>query len=117
MKFLAQLLAILVLGFLFELFFPWWSIAVAAAIGGYVLNTRANFFAGFLGIALLWTIKALLIDLQSSAPLADQVAAIFKLQSKMLLYVVMAVLGGLVGGFAAWTGSLLRAGKRTTRYV
>ena len=112
MKFLLQILFIVLLAFVLELFLPWWCIAVAAAAGGYAFKSKANFAAGFFSIALLWIIKALLIDLQSSTPLAEQVAAIFKLQSKILLYVVMAVLGGLVGGFAAWTGSLLRAGKR-----
>ena len=114
MKFLAQLLAILVLGFLFELLLPWWSIAIAAAIGGFTLKTKANFLAGFLGIALLWLTKALLIDMQSTAPLADQIAAIFKLQHKALLYLIMAILGGLVGGFASMTGSLLKQEK--TKY-
>ena len=109
MKFLTQLLAILVFGFVLEMFLPWWSIAIAAAIGGYVLKTKANFVAGFLGIALLWTIKGLLIDLQSSTALADQVAGVFMLPHKSLLYLITAVIGGLVGGFAAWTGSHLRA--------
>jgi hypothetical protein len=115
MKFLTQLIFILVLGYVLELFFPWWTIAIAAFAGGLVFNTRANFGAGFLAIALLWIIKAMLIDISAAAPLADRVAAIFTL-SKPLLFAVMALLGGFVGGFAAMTGSALNKKKKTGSY-
>ncbi len=108
MKFIIQLLFIAVFAFLFELFLPWWSIAISAFVFGYVMKSNANFFAGFLGIGLLWLIKALLIDINAAMPLAENVAAILKLNSKALLMLVMVVVGGLVGGFAAVTGSLLK---------
>jgi phosphotransferase system glucose/maltose/N-acetylglucosamine-specific IIC component len=115
MKFIIQLLSIMLVAFVFELFLPWWSIAIAAFIGGAVFNTRANFGAGFLAIALLWTLKALIINVSAAAPLTDRVAAIFNL-STPLLFVVTAIIGGLVGGFAAMTGSALNKGKRRGSY-
>jgi hypothetical protein len=82
-----------------------------------VFNSNANFGAGFLGIALLWTVKALLIQNVAAAPLAERVAMIFPLQgNKVLLFLVMALLGGLVGGFAAMTGSALHKKKKTGSY-
>lgn len=111
MKFIIQLVIIFVLAYLLELFLPWYAIAIAAFLGG-MINSRFNFFAGFLAIALLWTIKAGLIESASSSDLADRVALIFPVKEKALLYVVMALLGGLVGGFAATTGSALRRKKR-----
>jgi hypothetical protein len=110
MKFLIQFIIIFILAYLLELFLPWYSIAIAAFIGGLV-NSRFNFFAGFLAIALLWTIKAGLTEAASSSDLADRVALIFPVKQKSLLYVVMTVLGGLVGGFAAMAGSALRRRK------
>jgi asparagine N-glycosylation enzyme membrane subunit Stt3 len=107
MRFLIQLILITVLAFVFELFLPWWSIAIAAFLGSIVVNTRANFLAGFLGIALLWFFHALIISSSAAAPLADRVAKLFSLNSTLLM-VVTALIGGLVGGFAAMAGGALR---------
>jgi hypothetical protein len=108
MKFIIQLVSIAVLAFILEIFFPWWSIAISAFLLGYGFKSNANFFAGFLGIGLLWLGKAILIDLNASMPLAENVAAILMLKSKVLLMLATAVIGGLVGGFASLSGSLLR---------
>ena len=54
MRFPVQIVVIIVVGFFMELFLPWWSVAIAAFIGGLLVNTRMNFLAGFLGIGLLW---------------------------------------------------------------
>ena len=108
MKFLIQIIVIVLLAWIAEMFLPWWSIAIAAATGGFLVKSKANFLAGFLAIALLWLVKALLIDLAAAVPLADKVAKILLVNSKALLLLVTAVLGGLVGGFGALTGSLLK---------
>lgn len=108
MKFLLQLSAIILLAYLLELFLPWYYIAVAAFIGGYVFKSKANFLAGFTSIALLWILKAGLTDSLASTDLTARIANIFTLPRTELLYAVMAMIGGLVGGFAALTGSLLK---------
>lgn len=115
MKFGLQILAIIILGYLLETFFPWWTVAIAAFLCGLIFNTRANFGAGFLGVALLWTLKALLIESSAAAPLTERVAAIMAL-SKPLLFLVTATLGGLVGGFACMTGSALNKKRRRGTY-
>ena len=108
MRFPIQVLIIIVVGFFMELFFPWWSVAIAAFAGGLLVNTRMNFAAGFLGIGLLWLMKALIADLSANSDLADRVARIFMLYNKALLLLVTFVLGGLVGGLASMTGGALR---------
>jgi hypothetical protein len=115
MKFILQVILIALLAYLFELFLPWWSVAIAAFIGGIVLNTRANFFAGFLAIALLWAIAALVIEVGAAAPLTERVAKIFSLP-KPALFAVTSILGALVGGFACMTGGALRQQKRKSYY-
>jgi len=107
MKFLLQLILIIVLAFVFELLMPWWSIAIAAFLGGLALTSRANFLAGFLGIGLLWLLYAWMMDTTSAAPLADRVSKILFI-NKPLLILITAVIGGLVGGFAAMAGGALR---------
>jgi hypothetical protein len=108
MRFLIQVITIIILAFLLELFLPWWSIALAALAAGIAVRSNANFLAGFLGIAILWLAKAWLIDSSAATPLIEKVARIFTLPNKSLLFLIMALLGGLVGGFAALTGSLLK---------
>jgi hypothetical protein len=115
MRFILQLLVIVILSSVFELFLPWWTIAIAAFIGGYFFTTRMNFLCGFVSIALLWTITSIIIDLSAAAPLTERVAKIFSL-NKPLLFVVTAVIGGLVGGFAAMAGAALRRPRRTANY-
>ena len=108
MRFPVQMLVIIILGFFLELFFPWWSIAIAAFIGGVLINTRSNFLAGFLAIGVLWIGKALISDLSTDSGLADRVARLFMLHNKAILLLVMFILSGLVGGFAAMSGGALR---------
>ena len=111
MKFVIQFVAITLAGFVLELFMPWWCIAVAAFAAGYALKSKANFLAGLLGISLLWFVKVWLVDASSAAPLAERVAGIFSL-TKPLLVLVTVLIGGLVGGFAAMSGAVLRKEKK-----
>lgn len=115
MKFVIQVVFIALVGFFLELFLPWWSIAIAALLGGIIFNTKANFGAGFLAIAILWTIKALIIESSAGAALTDRVAEIFFL-NKALLFLVSAVIGGVVGGFGAMTGAAIHKRKRRNAY-
>ena len=108
MKFVIQFVAILFSAHLLALFMPWYSIALASFIMGFVLKSNTNFLAGFSAIALLWIFNAWLIDSASSADLTERVARIFSLKYEVVLYLVMGLIGGLVGGLAALTGSLLR---------
>jgi len=108
MRFLIQILLILFLGYVLELFFPWWTVAVAAFTGGILLRSRSNFLAGFIAIGMLWLGKALITDLMSDSDLADRVARIFMLHNKILLLLVTFILSGLIGGFAAMSGGALR---------
>jgi hypothetical protein len=115
MKFVLQVVTILILALVLELLFPWWTIAIAGFVGGAVFNTRSNFGAGFLAIAILWTAQALIIESTAAAPLAERVAAIFNL-NKVLLFLVTALIGGLVGGFAAMAGSALQKKRKKSYY-
>lgn len=108
MRFPVQILVIIILGFFMELFFPWWSVAIAAFAGGLLINTRSNFLAGFLAVGLLWVGKALISDLSTDSDLADRVARIFMLHNKAVLIFIIFILSGVVGGFAAMSGGALR---------
>lgn len=111
MRFTIQILFILVLAAILELFLPWWSIALAAFAGGLALKSNFNFVAGFIAIAVLWLAKIMIVEFSAAAPLAEKVAHIFTLPGKTSLIIVTCIIGGVVGGLGAVTGALLTSRK------
>jgi hypothetical protein len=116
MKFLLATLLTSVLSCIACTFFPWWSIAIISFIIALLLHQKIilGFLAGFSGIFLLWFIIALWIDIKNESILSQKIALIFPLGgSSVLLMLVTAFVGGMVGGFAAMAGSSLRPASRT----
>ena len=112
MKIVVAIILIGLLSFVAGLYFPWWSIAIAAFITTLLIPLRAwtGFIAGFLGVFILWTILAWMIDVKNQHILSRKIAEVFSLGgSSFLLILVTAFIGALVGGFAAMTGAYLRA--------
>ena len=67
-----------------------------------------NFLAGFASISILWVGKAMITNLSTDSDLAEKVARTFMLHNTGFLLLLTLILGGLVGGFAAMSGSALR---------
>ncbi|MBS1659873.1 MAG: hypothetical protein JST68_02350 [Bacteroidetes bacterium] len=114
MKFLVSILLIALLAFICGLFMPWWTIALAAfAVSALIpLKPLLAFFAGFLGIFLLWGGMAVVIDQLNNSILATKIAEILPLGgSAYALIVVTAFIGGLVGGGGALTGAFLKPSR------
>jgi hypothetical protein len=119
MRLLLSILLIAVLSFLAGMFLPWWSIAIVAFLVALLIPQRISmsFVSGLLGVFILWTIVALWIDIKNNSVLSRKVSELFKLGgSSFLLIFVTALIGGLVGGFAAMAGSSLRLAPRIRRY-
>jgi len=112
MKFAIQTIAISLTALILELFLPWYGIALAAFTFGYSLKSNANFLAGFIGITLTWGFQILRLDLQAATELTQSVASIVGLKEKYQLIVITLLLGGLIGGMAALTGSLLNQERK-----
>ncbi|MTI87631.1 MAG: hypothetical protein FH748_06645 [Balneolaceae bacterium] len=107
-------LAILVLAFLLNLLLPWWSIAIPGLIFGYVFNKkgRASFGWGFLALFLLWGGQAFYIHIANDGVLSSRIAEMLNAGSPFAVILVTAVVGGLVSGLAALTGSLANSSPR-----
>jgi hypothetical protein len=116
MRLYIQVPAIILFGFLFELFLPWYSVAFAAFIFGYLLDSESNFIGGFFGVALLWALKISLISSGASVDLASKVAQIMTINEKWILILITVVVGGLVGGFACLAGASAKARKIEEEY-
>jgi hypothetical protein len=116
MRFLLSFLLIVLLGFITGIFLPWWSIAIVAFLVALLLpqSLARSFLAGFSGIFFLWALVALWIDLKNESVLSVKIAELFPLQgSTMLLIFITALVGALVAGFAAMSGSSIRLLKKT----
>ncbi len=92
---------------------PWWGVVavVPFAVAAWRSKSAGGAFgAGFLAVGLLWLLVAFWKSHANDNLLAGRMAGVLPLGgSTALLLVVTAVLGGVVGGVAAWAGYLGRA--------
>ena len=102
------------IGGLLQYFFPWWTMAIGAFAIGFLFASSGwkSFFAGLLGVGVLWFIVAMYGDQQTQSILTEKVARLFPTRNAPLLFLLTSLLGGLVGGFASLTGSVLTYRKR-----
>ena len=115
MKIILAILLIAVLSFIAGLYLPWWSLAIVCFLIALLLirHIGYGFLAGFVGIFLLWSVLSFLIDSKNESILSHKIANLLPLGgSTVLLILVTAFVGGLVGGFAAMAGSSLSPAKR-----
>lgn len=115
MRFLLATLLTALLSFIAGLYLPWWSIAIVAFLVAILMRQfiGRSFLAGFLGIFLLWFIVAFSIDSKNEHILSQKIAQVFPLGgSSILLILITALIGALVGGFAAMSGASLLPRKR-----
>ncbi len=117
MKFIVSILLTALLSFATCLFFPWWTIAIVAFIVTAVIpqSPGRSFLTGFLALFLLWGVLSFLISVPNEHILAHKISMIIlKLDNPYLLILVTALIGGVVAGFAAMTGSFLKKKKNAT---
>ena len=111
MKFFVSLILIAFLSYAAGLFFPWWSIAIAAfAVAALIPQKPAlAFLAGFTALFLLWLSLSFFISSANDHLLAQKLSQIIiKTNNPTLLMLLTALIGGLVAGLAALSGSLFR---------
>jgi len=113
MKFLSAVILTALLAFAAGLYgiLPWWSFAITSLVVAVTVHQKAGraFLSGFTGLFLLWSILAFLKDSANDHLLASKVAQILPLGgSYMVLILVTGIVGGLVAGLAALTGSYIR---------
>ncbi|MCO5945299.1 hypothetical protein [Mucilaginibacter flavidus] len=101
---------ILILTFASGFFLPWWVIAIAAFLPAlFIGKTPARSFgAGFAAVFITWTVLALFKTVPNDNILATRVASLFQLPSWILLLLITALIGGIVGGMSALSGILLK---------
>ena len=110
MKFITTTFLIALLSLLSGLYLAWWGFAFAAALVTILIPLRAGwaFLSGFAGVFLLWGLLAFLADHNNGHILSNRMAGLLHFGSSYLVILATALIGALIGGFAALTGSLFK---------
>ena len=110
MKFIVRLIVISLSCFITAQFMPWWSIIVCSILISFLVpgNNFNAFLSGFLGVGLLWLIMAWKIDIETASIMSSKIVQLFPVSDANMLVILTGVLGGLVGGFSAYTGNSFR---------
>jgi hypothetical protein len=111
MKWLISTVLIAVLSYVSGLLnaLPWYSFVFCAFIIAFIVSLKsgAAFLSGFVGVFVLWFILCFKIDSANQHLLATKVANILPLNgSPVMLIILSAFIGGLLGGMSALSGSL-----------
>src|SRR5437763_743360 len=118
MKFITALVLTALLGYLLPIFLPWWSFAITSFLVAVFIHQHPwrSFLAGFIALLLLWGIYATIIDNTNQHILSTKVAQILPFKgSYIALIISTAIIGGLLSGMAALTGSYLNQGREQER--
>jgi hypothetical protein len=111
MKFGVSILLTIVVSFAAGLYLPFWSVAlVAFCVAAFIYQKPGMaWLTGFVSILLFWGLLAWAIDAQNDSILSHRMATLFPLGgSSALLILITALVGAIIGGLAALSGSFLR---------
>ena len=118
MKFFAALFLTGLFAFALGGYLNWWSIAIASFVVAALIPQRPvmAWLSGFLGLFLLWGGMSFIINQNNGGVFATKIGLLLPLGGNVfLLMIVTALVGALVAGFAALSGSYLRKSKKVKR--
>ena len=102
---------IFIVSFAAGFYLPFWSAGLVAFLVSVFIYQKPGmaYLTGFAGIFLLWGMLGLWIDLQNESILSHRIASLFPLGgSSALLILITAIVGAIIGGLSALSGSFLR---------
>ena len=104
-------ITIVILAFIMGYFFEWWTVAIAAFIGGAIFGTSSGetFAKGMAAVTMLWLLMTLYYHFSTQGILSNKIAHILPVGGNVgVLILVTVLIGGLVGGWGAMSGFLVR---------
>ena len=108
MKQLFSILLIAILSAIATAFFPWWMVAIVTFSVVALVRPTRPFLIGFAGVALFWLALILMRDIPNQHILSQRMSKLFSLPHYSIFIIVDVLLGGLVGGLAAWSAAAMR---------
>ncbi|MEO7446377.1 MAG: hypothetical protein ABIT96_02070 [Ferruginibacter sp.] len=109
MKFLLALILTAGLSYALCLYFPWWTIALAAFATALLVRQRAglSFLSAFAGIFILWALLSFFITNANENILANKVSILLFNVNPILLILMTAITGAIISGLSALSAALL----------
>lgn len=110
MRFALATLLTITLSFIAGLYLPWWSIALVAFLVALLVKQKIAlaYLSAFTAIFLLWGGLSLFIHLRNQGVLTQKISQLLPLNGNVfLLILITAIVGAIVAGFAAMSGSSL----------
>ena len=101
------IILVFVMGYLFE----WWTVAIASFIGGAILGKSSGetFAKGMVAVIIVWLLMVCYYHFSTQGILSNKIAQILPVGGNAAVLIVVTVLiGGIVGGWAAMSGFLVR---------
>lgn len=114
MKFFISILLSGLVAFACGLYLPWWTVAIGSFLVAILIYQPPlrSFLAGFFGVLLLWMILIIIMNSSNESILAPKVGKVMGFgDSAFNLILISSLIGAVVGGLGALTGSLLRKVK------
>ncbi len=108
-KFLLSVAITAILSFLAGIYFPWWAIALVAALVTALVPQRPthSFLSGFVAVAGLWILLASLISASNNGILAGRIGRLMGVGNHPVMMILLTgLVGGLVAGLAALSVAL-----------
>ncbi|WP_339878983.1 hypothetical protein [uncultured Algoriphagus sp.] len=106
--FFTFLTALIVL--VFNPFLPYWSVMLLIFIFAAIIGNKGAgaFFAGGLGMGLVWLGQSIYISTVSGSSLPNKMGELMGFGNEIALFAITGVLGFLLGAFSALSGSFFR---------
>ncbi len=104
-------IVILILGFIAQLFIPiWWIIAPVCFLIGltFIDETKDAIVIGFFSVFVLWGLFALVKSFQNDFILLNRMSELLPGNSNMLVILLTAFIGGLLGLFSTTSGYFMK---------
>ena len=104
-------ITVFVLTFILGYFFDWWTVAIAAFIGGFFFGNASGetFAKGTAAVSTLWLLMVWYHHFSTQGILSNKIAQVLPVGGNVGILIAATVLiGGLVGGWAAMSGFLIR---------
>ncbi len=110
MKFLVQILIVIVICLVLQILMPWWAAAVAGFVVGLVFNNPSfkSFSIGFIAVFIVWATYSFWLDVQNASVLSQKIAVLFSVNQPVLLLLITGIIGGITGGLGSWAGNEAR---------
>jgi hypothetical protein len=115
MRFILLLLVLATATVLLNPFLQFWMMMIMIAIVSALSKVKpmAAFFAGGLAMGMGWLAKSMYLMMSTGSPLADRMGELMGIGNGIMLAGITSMLGFLLGGFSALSGSTFRNLWRT----